>query len=109
MRILNNDPTTLEGSDREKITVTVTSTGTVEQVAYSLNEKSWAGGVFQLDPNQANPYELVVEVGYSQNSDGAYKVVLTGSLGGTSTVTLQQAPGQADDAVSYTVDVKKGV
>ncbi len=105
MRILNGDPTTLEGNNGETITVTVTETGTVRQVAYALNGASWPGGSFILNRPTANLYRLVVQVGYSANSGGRYSVVLTGSEGGTSTVTLRQAPGQADDAIAYTINI----
>jgi hypothetical protein len=104
MVIIDGDPTTLQGGQGETITVSVTESGTVRQVAHALNGVSFTGGSFVLTA-PPNPYRLITTVGYSQQDGGSYVIKLTGSNGGTSTVTLTQAPGQADDSVGHSIDI----
>jgi hypothetical protein len=106
MVILNGNPTTLQGNDGEIITVSVVSSGTVPQVALSLNDAPLPSSSFPLNKTIANPFTLVVAVAYSQDNGGTYVITLTGSGGGdTSVVTLTQAPNQTDDAVAYTIAI----
>jgi hypothetical protein len=105
MRIVNGDPTILEGNEEEQITVAVSAAGSKKLVAYALNLQPWDGGSFELDRHVANPFLLLVQVAYSGREGGSYKIVLTGSEGGESVIPLRQSPGQADDAVAYKIDI----
>lgn len=105
MRIRNNNPLDLEGSDGEVITIKVTSEGTVHLVNYNLDGSEWGGGSFTLNKAAHDPSILVMFFTFSNPSGGRYEIEVTGSHGGISNYTVSQVYGEASDSITYTFDI----
>ena len=105
MRILNNNPLDLAGDDGETISISVSASNTVSSYTNNLNGNPLAGGSFVLSKATANPYVLLVFMIFSGGAGGLYIVTLTGSNGGSSQYSVHQYPGQASNAVAYSISI----
>ena len=104
MQVVNNNPLDLVGVDGETVSVDVTSKGTVPVSRMNLNGATFVGPSFTLD-KASTPFLLTVMVFFSGPSSGIYTITLRGSRGDGSLYTVTQFPGQASNAVTYTIDV----
>lgn len=110
MKIRNNNPLDLEGSDGEEIHVRVTAFDTVHAMNYNLDGKGAplpAGSIltFRLNKAQHDPSILVLFFTFS-GSGGRYEITVDGSAGGdVSHYTVAQFRDEATEAIAYTFDV----
>ncbi len=108
MKIRNNNPLDLQGTDKEEIKVSVQASGTVRLVTYDLNgETKQLPEPFLFKLKIANtPTILVLFFVFSNNGGGSYKIKVTGKAGGdTSLYTVAQFSDEAANAIAYTFDI----
>jgi len=114
MRIRNNNPLDLEGSDQEAIVVDVHSSGTKHLVSYTLDgstaslpsDRPNSTLDFVLQRDKHDPSILTMLFTFSDPDGGNYEITVRGSGGGqTSHYSVTQFFGIPGDAISYTFDV----
>lgn len=110
MRIINNVPNDLEGSDKEIITVQITASGTVLAVAYDLDGMAAAFTNPLRFTLQRTPTKdvsvLVLFFTFSSNNGGIYEVRVSGSNGGdVSQYKVIQFPNQPSNAIAYAINI----
>jgi hypothetical protein len=94
LRVINNNPLSLRGYDKEAIRLDIKAKGTAPMVYGSLNGKRVQGDSlsFTLDKSQSNPAVLVLLFSFSGESGGEYTITVrdANSAGGISFHTVRQ-------------------
>lgn len=115
MRIMNNNPLDLQGTDHEVLTVTVDSSGTENLVSYTFDGQtsnlepgvSHSSFSVTLDKSRNDPSLLTMLFTFSDTKKGRYVITITGSDGGDPSVyTVEQFFAVPGDSITYTIDVK---